>query len=823
MDHQPPRPEQPYAWDDERLSAYLDGELSAPEQAQLEARLVVDPELRQLVDELRAVRQQLEVLPEYRLKPSFAEQVLRRAEQEMLLASHGRDGTEATPSPTVFPTTANPTATIQPVVAPQPASFLARRWQRGAIWTAVAAAAALLLFVTNRPPAPDQVQLARHDHPETQTGAATQPSVAAQSDVTAQSPEGAVVLEIPPANKPQENRDEQPTAGNIVLPTENERLEQQAMRDRIAGNNERESPSRLLKQSAPPAANSVGDALRKNDAVALSPSADAAGSTPEPRQLAHDAARKEADAKQALGLEGEGEVAEKLANGTFAGKGLLKSQALAAGQSAQGSLAELKEIAKFRADSLNELAALLASDDFSRLATAREDESADNQHADQVLVVRVTPRAGSAGQRSFEALLASNSIKLTDKQLHAATDRQRENMRAAVPVVDPQLQADPLPAATELKKDAPAKDRRSADKEKSDSAIIAKNVPARSNAISPVDSSDVAREIAQNTADDLYYLEADAAQIDELLVQLRSTPEQFVRLQIEPQMFSTITDQAKLENEKSNVVALGNESQFADKNAEDALMRRSSAPASPATPVAEAPGSNSLAIPRGVRRPSTEDSVQQKEEFYRSQESSQGAVAADRDNGRERQQSLHAQPGDDRMVTAYRLRGTEGFRSSKIAADQDVSSRYGGSGGGGAAPSTADPTGEIQPDFKKGNAKADEATLAEKSKSENPAPTNQPFSPLTTPSSEGLEKNLEQQSQLKAGGFASPAKSELAATPKNLNKESAQEFADAKAGDESAEVTSGKKAPAEVIGRAAAPPAKRVRVLFVIEHEPVQE
>ncbi len=91
MDHRPPRPDQPYSWDDERLSAYLDGELSAPEQAQLEARLVVDPELRQLVDELRAVRQQLEILPEYRLQSTFAEQVLRRAEQEMLLSPVARE------------------------------------------------------------------------------------------------------------------------------------------------------------------------------------------------------------------------------------------------------------------------------------------------------------------------------------------------------------------------------------------------------------------------------------------------------------------------------------------------------------------------------------------------------------------------------------------------------------------------------------------------------------------------------------------------------------------------------------------------------------
>ncbi|MGC4005299.1 MAG: zf-HC2 domain-containing protein [Pirellulales bacterium] len=69
--------EQPYPWDDERLSAYLDGELTAPEYAQLESRLVVDPALRRTVDELCAVRRQLEFLPEYKLENDFAAAVLR--------------------------------------------------------------------------------------------------------------------------------------------------------------------------------------------------------------------------------------------------------------------------------------------------------------------------------------------------------------------------------------------------------------------------------------------------------------------------------------------------------------------------------------------------------------------------------------------------------------------------------------------------------------------------------------------------------------------------------------------------------------------------
>jgi hypothetical protein len=163
MDHRPPRPDQPYAWDDERLSAYLDGELSAPEQAQLEARLVVDPELRQLVDELRAVRQQLEILPEYRLKATFADQVLRRAEQEMLLAPVARETTSVSIASATTAMHAVSAAPIEPAAEPLPHRSMVRRWQRGAVWTAIATAAVLLLIVTNRPLDPEQDHIARHD------------------------------------------------------------------------------------------------------------------------------------------------------------------------------------------------------------------------------------------------------------------------------------------------------------------------------------------------------------------------------------------------------------------------------------------------------------------------------------------------------------------------------------------------------------------------------------------------------------------------------------------------------------------------------------
>ena len=50
--------------DDELLSAYLDGELTADEQAAVEARLSADPAAAELLHQLRAVSQAVQGLPQ---------------------------------------------------------------------------------------------------------------------------------------------------------------------------------------------------------------------------------------------------------------------------------------------------------------------------------------------------------------------------------------------------------------------------------------------------------------------------------------------------------------------------------------------------------------------------------------------------------------------------------------------------------------------------------------------------------------------------------------------------------------------------------------
>jgi len=69
---------------DELLSAYLDGELTADQQAQVERRLASDPRARQLIDDLRALRATLQDLPEQMIEEDLAPIVLRVAERRML-------------------------------------------------------------------------------------------------------------------------------------------------------------------------------------------------------------------------------------------------------------------------------------------------------------------------------------------------------------------------------------------------------------------------------------------------------------------------------------------------------------------------------------------------------------------------------------------------------------------------------------------------------------------------------------------------------------------------------------------------------------------
>jgi hypothetical protein len=121
--------------DDELLSAYLDGELTAEERSRVEQALAERPESRQLLEDLRSIKAGLERMPRDRLGQDFADQVLHRAEKELLLG--GDDGTGGQVPPT----------TIDLAGRASPESGLSwRRARRPLIWASLTVAAGLVIM-----------------------------------------------------------------------------------------------------------------------------------------------------------------------------------------------------------------------------------------------------------------------------------------------------------------------------------------------------------------------------------------------------------------------------------------------------------------------------------------------------------------------------------------------------------------------------------------------------------------------------------------------------------------------------------------------------
>lgn len=84
----------------EQLTAYLDGELSVAERANVEAWLARDPEARRVLDELRRTSAAVQGLPRERVPGDFAAGVMARLERESLLGATLRmDGAAPTASP----------------------------------------------------------------------------------------------------------------------------------------------------------------------------------------------------------------------------------------------------------------------------------------------------------------------------------------------------------------------------------------------------------------------------------------------------------------------------------------------------------------------------------------------------------------------------------------------------------------------------------------------------------------------------------------------------------------------------------------------------
>jgi len=116
----------------ELLSAYLDGELTADEQAEVERLLTASPTARQLLEEFRTLSSTLQNLPTNKLAEDISQRVLRLAERRML-----SEPAEQPPGDEPTRTVARPwRATVRRVLSP-----------RGLAWSAVAVAVAVVLLI----------------------------------------------------------------------------------------------------------------------------------------------------------------------------------------------------------------------------------------------------------------------------------------------------------------------------------------------------------------------------------------------------------------------------------------------------------------------------------------------------------------------------------------------------------------------------------------------------------------------------------------------------------------------------------------------------
>ncbi len=141
----------------ELISAYVDGELTADEQAVVEQAMRDDPDVRRMHDELRTLRFTLQALPRYEPEQDLTERILRQAERTMLGGGDlARPGTHDEESAKPVPL-----AELPPTVA-----MTSDPWRSWSVAISVIGTlAALVLFVLWLPKPADQFGVARSTMP----------------------------------------------------------------------------------------------------------------------------------------------------------------------------------------------------------------------------------------------------------------------------------------------------------------------------------------------------------------------------------------------------------------------------------------------------------------------------------------------------------------------------------------------------------------------------------------------------------------------------------------------------------------------------------
>ena len=135
--------QQPF--NDELISAFLDGETTPEEQARVEERLMDSVEDRHLFEDLKALGQRMQSLPQEQLGKDLTSQILRRAERRMLEVEADTTADEDDSPPETEPPVADPPVERR-------ATDEDRGQWRGMIWAGAAVAIVLVLMFINRDP-----------------------------------------------------------------------------------------------------------------------------------------------------------------------------------------------------------------------------------------------------------------------------------------------------------------------------------------------------------------------------------------------------------------------------------------------------------------------------------------------------------------------------------------------------------------------------------------------------------------------------------------------------------------------------------------------
>ncbi len=193
---------------EELISAYIDDELSLDERARVEGWLADSSELRQLHDDLVALRASLQSLPSHTLDHDLAASVLLRAQQSAL-RSGDESPAERTKERKVASVVDQTAATIVPGSA---------WWERGTswrrvIWPTLAVAAALLVLVYDARQRPADQEVAHAPQRELERAA---PPEGSPAGISADESRGAAEPLAEDRNSPPPDR----SARLEVRPTE---------------------------------------------------------------------------------------------------------------------------------------------------------------------------------------------------------------------------------------------------------------------------------------------------------------------------------------------------------------------------------------------------------------------------------------------------------------------------------------------------------------------------------------------------------------------------------------------------------------------------